>query len=100
MQITPGDDLTGIGWPSLEMSSQPTENLRSCRFQPSETEVTQQVYAISLKGSRGEGFDMGQRDKQTLTFAEIRVHIMLLVSNLWMSFEKQSAWKRAQLPNR
>lgn len=75
------------------------QRTHSCRFQPSETEVVEQECAVSLKGSRHEGSSTGQSKKQILTLAEIRVHIMLLVSNLWMSFEKQSAWKTAGQPN-
>lgn len=40
-----------------------------------------------------QNFSTNQREKQTLTLAEIKVHVMFVVSNLWISFEKQSAWK-------
>lgn len=40
-----------------------------------------------------QNFLTNQSEKQTLTLAEIKVHVMFVVSNLWISFEKQSAWK-------
>lgn len=69
------------------------ENFPSCRSQPHQPEAVRQVWAATPENSRCKTSSTNQSEKQTLTLAEIKVHVMFVVSNLWISFEKQSAWK-------
>lgn len=69
------------------------KNFPSCRSQPHQPEAVRQVWAATPENSRCKISSTNQSENQTLTLAEIKVHVMFVVSNLWMSFEKQSAWK-------
>lgn len=91
MQITRGDDiLTG----KLEWLPSPGE----LPLLPHQTGAARHVQAATPGNSRDKTFSPNRSKKQRLTLAEIKVHIMFVVSNLWMSFEKQSAWKTAGQP--
>lgn len=93
MQITRGDDiLTG----KLERLPSPGE----LPLLPHRTGAARHVQAATPGNSRDKTFSPNQNENQRLTLAEIKVHIMFVVSNLWMSFEKQSAWKTAGQPAR
>lgn len=92
MQITQGDDiLTG----KLGRLPSPGE----LPLLPHQTGAARHVQAATPGNSGDETLSPRQSEKQRLTLAEIKVHIMFVVSNLWMSFEKQSAWKTAGQPS-